>query len=168
VTMADSMEGGLPWTEAPAYIFAQIFGGIGGAMMAHAMRTSLRHIGSRRLRRLRIQPSRLRDLSATRFRVSGRRMLRGLCWRNWPGHLQRRWFFGGSSHVFRHGRNDPARTSYCSGGTGASRENYLRGQRNFACEMFGRIPSWVASWRGAYWAACRVRCAIAARSSDSV
>jgi hypothetical protein len=59
-------------------------------------------------------------------------------------------------------------TSHCSGGTGASRENYLRGQRNFACEMFGRIPSWVASWRGAYWAACRVRCAIAAWSSDSV
>ena len=37
VTMADSMEGGLPWAEAPAYIFAQIIGGIGGAMMAHAM-----------------------------------------------------------------------------------------------------------------------------------
>jgi glycerol uptake facilitator-like aquaporin len=37
VTIADSMEGGLPWAEAPAYIFAQIFGGIGGAMMAHAM-----------------------------------------------------------------------------------------------------------------------------------
>jgi glycerol uptake facilitator-like aquaporin len=37
VTMADSMEGGLPWAEAPAYIFAQIFGGIGGAMMAHVM-----------------------------------------------------------------------------------------------------------------------------------
>jgi glycerol uptake facilitator-like aquaporin len=37
VTMADSMERGLPWAEAPAYIFAQIFGGIGGAMMAHAM-----------------------------------------------------------------------------------------------------------------------------------
>jgi glycerol uptake facilitator-like aquaporin len=37
VTIADSMEGGLPWAEAPAYIFAQIIGGIGGAMMAHAM-----------------------------------------------------------------------------------------------------------------------------------
>jgi glycerol uptake facilitator-like aquaporin len=37
VTMADSMEGGLPWAEAPAYIFAQIIGGIGGAIMAHAM-----------------------------------------------------------------------------------------------------------------------------------
>jgi glycerol uptake facilitator-like aquaporin len=37
VTMADSMEGGLSWAEATAYIFAQIFGGIGGAMMAHAM-----------------------------------------------------------------------------------------------------------------------------------
>ena len=37
VTMADSMEGGLPWAEAPAYIFAQILGGIGGAIMAHAM-----------------------------------------------------------------------------------------------------------------------------------
>jgi glycerol uptake facilitator-like aquaporin len=37
VTMADSMEGGLPWAEAPAYIFAQIIGGICGAMMAHAM-----------------------------------------------------------------------------------------------------------------------------------
>jgi glycerol uptake facilitator-like aquaporin len=37
VTMADSIEGGLPWAEAPAYIFAQILGGIGGAMMAHAM-----------------------------------------------------------------------------------------------------------------------------------
>jgi glycerol uptake facilitator-like aquaporin len=37
VTMADSIESGLPWAEAPAYIFAQIFGGIGGAIMAHAM-----------------------------------------------------------------------------------------------------------------------------------
>jgi glycerol uptake facilitator-like aquaporin len=37
VTIADSMEGGLPWAEAPAYIFAQILGGIGGAIMAHAM-----------------------------------------------------------------------------------------------------------------------------------
>jgi glycerol uptake facilitator-like aquaporin len=37
VTMADSMEGGLPWAEAPAYIFAQIIGGIGGAITAHAM-----------------------------------------------------------------------------------------------------------------------------------
>jgi glycerol uptake facilitator-like aquaporin len=37
VTMADSMEGGLPWADAPAYIFAQILGGIGGAIMAHAM-----------------------------------------------------------------------------------------------------------------------------------
>lgn len=37
VTLADSMEGGLPWTEAPAYICAQILGGIGGAITAHAM-----------------------------------------------------------------------------------------------------------------------------------
>ena len=37
VTMADSMEGGLPWAEVPAYIFAQIIGGIGGAITAHAM-----------------------------------------------------------------------------------------------------------------------------------
>jgi len=78
--------------------------------------TSLRHIGSRRLPHSRIRPLRLRDLSATRFRVSGRRMLRGLCWRNWPGHLQRRWFFGGSSRVFRCGQGDPARTSHCTGG----------------------------------------------------
>lgn len=37
VSLADSMEGGLRWTEAPAYICAQILGGIGGAMTAHAM-----------------------------------------------------------------------------------------------------------------------------------
>jgi glycerol uptake facilitator-like aquaporin len=37
VTVADSMEGGLPWAEAPAYICAQVLGGIGGAMAAHAM-----------------------------------------------------------------------------------------------------------------------------------
>jgi glycerol uptake facilitator-like aquaporin len=37
VTVADSLEGGLPWAEAPAYISAQIFGGIGGAIMAHVM-----------------------------------------------------------------------------------------------------------------------------------
>ena len=37
VTMADSIEGGLSWAEASAYIFAQILGGIGGAIMAHAM-----------------------------------------------------------------------------------------------------------------------------------
>jgi glycerol uptake facilitator-like aquaporin len=37
VTVADSLKGGLPWAEAPAYISAQIFGGIGGAIMAHVM-----------------------------------------------------------------------------------------------------------------------------------
>jgi glycerol uptake facilitator-like aquaporin len=37
VTVADSLEGGLPWAEAPAYISAQIFGGIGGAILAHVM-----------------------------------------------------------------------------------------------------------------------------------
>lgn len=37
VSLADAMEGGLPWQEAPAYISAQILGGIGGAMAAHVM-----------------------------------------------------------------------------------------------------------------------------------
>src|SRR3984957_781846 len=37
VTLADAMEGGIPWREAPAYISAQSFGGIGGAMAAHLM-----------------------------------------------------------------------------------------------------------------------------------
>ena len=37
VSLADAMEGGIPWAEVPAYIFAQIIGGIGGAVTAHVM-----------------------------------------------------------------------------------------------------------------------------------
>src|ERR1700690_4249942 len=37
VSLADAIEGGLPWSEATAYIAAQLFGGIGGTMAAHAM-----------------------------------------------------------------------------------------------------------------------------------
>lgn len=37
VTLADAMEGGLPWGDAPWYIAAQIAGGIAGTVAAHAM-----------------------------------------------------------------------------------------------------------------------------------
>jgi len=37
VSLGDAIEGGLPWAEAPAYISAQILGGVGGAMTAHVM-----------------------------------------------------------------------------------------------------------------------------------
>ncbi len=37
VTTADAQEGGIPWPETPAYIGAQIFGGIIGAIAAHIM-----------------------------------------------------------------------------------------------------------------------------------
>jgi glycerol uptake facilitator-like aquaporin len=37
VTLADAMEGGLPWAEAAGYMCAQIVGGICGAITAHAM-----------------------------------------------------------------------------------------------------------------------------------
>ncbi len=37
VTIADAMEGGIPWAETPGYVCAQIAGGIGGAIAAHAM-----------------------------------------------------------------------------------------------------------------------------------
>jgi glycerol uptake facilitator-like aquaporin len=37
VTLANAMEGSLLWAEAPAYIAAQILGGIAGAIMAHLM-----------------------------------------------------------------------------------------------------------------------------------
>jgi glycerol uptake facilitator-like aquaporin len=37
VTLADAWEGGIPWTETPHYIVAQILGGIGGAILAHLM-----------------------------------------------------------------------------------------------------------------------------------
>ena len=37
VTIADAMEGGIPWPETPAYICAQIIGAIGGAIAAHVM-----------------------------------------------------------------------------------------------------------------------------------
>jgi glycerol uptake facilitator-like aquaporin len=37
VTIADAMEGGIPWRETPAYIFAQVVGAIGGAISAHVM-----------------------------------------------------------------------------------------------------------------------------------
>ncbi|MGD1210675.1 MAG: MIP/aquaporin family protein [Candidatus Acidiferrales bacterium] len=37
VTLADAWEGGMPWTETPAYILCQILGGVGGAIVAHVM-----------------------------------------------------------------------------------------------------------------------------------
>ena len=37
VTLADAMEGGIAWKETPAYIFAQVLGGISGAIVAHLM-----------------------------------------------------------------------------------------------------------------------------------
>jgi len=37
VSFADAMEGGLSWSEAGGYIGAQVFGGIGGTLAAHAM-----------------------------------------------------------------------------------------------------------------------------------
>jgi glycerol uptake facilitator-like aquaporin len=37
VTIADAMEGGIPWSETPAYVCAQVVGGIGGAITAHLM-----------------------------------------------------------------------------------------------------------------------------------
>jgi glycerol uptake facilitator-like aquaporin len=37
VTLASAMEGGLIWADAPAYIAAQILGGIAGAVAAHLM-----------------------------------------------------------------------------------------------------------------------------------
>jgi glycerol uptake facilitator-like aquaporin len=37
VSLADAMEGGLRWSETIPYILAQIIGGIGGTVLAHAM-----------------------------------------------------------------------------------------------------------------------------------
>lgn len=37
VTLADALEGGVRWSEVPAYIGAQIVGGIAGAVSAHIM-----------------------------------------------------------------------------------------------------------------------------------
>jgi len=37
VTIADAIEGGIPWAETPSYVCAQIAGGIGGAIAAHVM-----------------------------------------------------------------------------------------------------------------------------------
>jgi glycerol uptake facilitator-like aquaporin len=37
VTLADAIEGGICWKETPAYIFAQVAGGISGAIVAHLM-----------------------------------------------------------------------------------------------------------------------------------
>src|SRR5580700_813249 len=37
VTLADALEGGIPWVETPAYIVAQLCGAIGGTLAAHAM-----------------------------------------------------------------------------------------------------------------------------------
>jgi len=217
VTMADSMEGGLPWAEVPAYIFAQI---IGDRRSDDGARDVWAFAGFA----IEPQPQRT-GTSVQRIRCNiwiavcdlgllpasfGFGSIRGGCVHHLSVLVHGIYLFRESGrydcavskrHVFGYpadgcsvvcagatGRGicsddgfSVARptasggggviqrvTSHCSGGTGASRENYLRGQRNFACEMFGRIPSWVASWRGAYWAACWVRCAIAARSSDSV
>src|SRR6195256_2084483 len=37
VSVADAVEGGLPWSETLPYILAQITGGIGGSILAHGM-----------------------------------------------------------------------------------------------------------------------------------
>jgi len=37
VTLASAMEGSLVWADAPAYVAAQVFGGIAGAVTAHLM-----------------------------------------------------------------------------------------------------------------------------------
>lgn len=37
VTMADAIEGGISWSETPAYIFAQVLGAVSGAIAAHLM-----------------------------------------------------------------------------------------------------------------------------------
>jgi glycerol uptake facilitator-like aquaporin len=37
VSVADALEGGLPWKETPAYIAAQLCGGVCGTMLAHVM-----------------------------------------------------------------------------------------------------------------------------------
>lgn len=37
ITLADAMEQGIPWKEAPAYILAQCAGGIAGALVANLM-----------------------------------------------------------------------------------------------------------------------------------
>ena len=37
VTLADAMEGGIPWKETPVYFAAQLLGAVGGTVSAHAM-----------------------------------------------------------------------------------------------------------------------------------
>ena len=37
VTFADALERGIPWKEAPAYVVAQVLGGVAGTMCAHMM-----------------------------------------------------------------------------------------------------------------------------------
>ena len=37
VSLADAIEGGLAWRETPIYILAQVVGGVGGTVLAHAM-----------------------------------------------------------------------------------------------------------------------------------
>src|SRR5208282_401730 len=37
VTLMDALEKGLPWTETPYYVLAQVLGGISGAVIAHLM-----------------------------------------------------------------------------------------------------------------------------------
>jgi len=37
VSVADAVEGGLPWSETLQYVFAQLTGGIAGTVLAHAM-----------------------------------------------------------------------------------------------------------------------------------
>ena len=37
VTIADASQGGLPWREVPAYVFAQVLGAVGGVAIANLM-----------------------------------------------------------------------------------------------------------------------------------
>lgn len=37
VSVADALEGGMPWSETLPYVLAQLVGGVGGTILAHAM-----------------------------------------------------------------------------------------------------------------------------------
>jgi len=50
VTLADALQGGLPWREVPGYIAAQLIGAFGGVAAAHLMFEEPVFNASRRIR----------------------------------------------------------------------------------------------------------------------
>lgn len=122
VTLADAMEGGIPWRETPVYIVAQLFGAVAGTVSAHFMfqlpaislsrharsgpsqvfSESPRRTGSRRPPFLRIPLLLSPALSPIRFQAFAQLMFPDFLSPNSLERLRRRCCFVGWSRISGH------------------------------------------------------------------